>query len=168
MDTHFLRAPLQACMLTLVAALALAAAPARAATAPTFSDPVALVTWLIQHSGGHGFQEQDDAASATVFSPGLRAAIRASFARSRQRNEPPCGADGDFILETQEDGPVTNLRVSSQPTASDRATVATSFDIVGYHRSPKFMAVLLDGAWKVENIVSAEGVSLRRSLACGR
>ncbi len=151
-----------------LAALLAAPAPTRAAATPTFSDPAALVTWLIQHANGNGFKPEDDAANTAVFSPGLRAALRASFARSRQRNEPPCGADGDVIVETQEFGPVTNLRVGSQPTAADRATVAASFDVVGYHRAPKFMAVLLDGTWKVENIVTADGSSLRRVLACGR
>ena len=144
-----------------------AAAAAPSVPAPTFNDPTALVTWLITHSG-HGFEARDDAATATVFSPGLRAAIRTSFARSRQRKEPPCGADGDIILDSQEPGTPENLRVSAQTTAPDRQTVAATFDIVGYHRTPKFMTVLLDGTWKVENIISADGLSLRRSLDCRR
>ena len=134
---------------------------------PTFTDPVALVTWLIQHSG-RGFNYSDDGANGAVFSPGLRAALRASFARSRQRNETPCGADGDVILETQEGGPAQNLKLTAKPAAADRTTVAASFDVDGAHRTPQFMTVLLDGVWKVENIVRPDGTSLRRSLDCRR
>lgn len=132
--------------------------------APTFSDQVALVTWLLQHSG-RDFDFSKDAATPTVFSPGLRSAIRASLARSRQVNEPPCGADGDIVLATQEFGPAENMRISAQQTATDRVTVTTSFDVVGYHRDRRFLTVNMDGIWKVENI-EADGHSLRRLLAC--
>ena len=134
---------------------------------PTFADPVALVTWLIGHSSG-GFEAWDDAANANVFSPGLREALRMSFLRSRQQGEPPCGADGNIILDMQENGAAHNLRLSSRPTAPDRVTVAASFDVDGYHRDRRFMTVNLDGVWKLENIVQANGSSLRRSLDCRR
>ena len=140
---------------------------AQAGPAPSFPDPVALVGWLLAHSGRE-FRPEDDSATATVFSPGLRAALRASFARSHQRNEPPCGADGDIILETQEGGRPSNVRLAAQRTEPDRVVVAASFDVDGYHRDSKFMTVQLDGVWKLENIVMAEGISLRRSLACQR
>jgi hypothetical protein len=148
--------------------LATPAALARDVVAPTFNDPTSLVLWLIQHSAGRGLNVTDVPSTSNVFSPGLRAALTASFQRSRLRNEPPCGADGDIILETQEEGAVSNLRLSAQQTAPDRTIVAASFDVDGYHRAPRFMTVLLDGAWKVENIVSADGVSLRRALDCRR
>jgi len=82
----------------------LVSAAARAVSTPTFTDPAALVTWLIKSNNGRGFQFVDDAATPPVFSPGLRSALLASLTRSRQRNEPPWGADGDIILDTQEDG----------------------------------------------------------------
>ena len=137
----------------------------RGTATPVFTDPIALVTWLIQQSG-HGTSFSDDAANVAVFSPGLRTALRTSYARSRQRNEPPCGMDGDIILNTQEGGAAQNLRLSTQATAPDRTTVASSFDVDGYHRNQQFMTVNLGGAWKLENIVDAHGVSLRRSLDC--
>lgn len=154
-------------VILLFAVVTLSAAVAKGTAAPAFTDPVALVTWLIRNSG-HGFQADDDATTASVFSPGLRATLRASLARSRQRNEPPCGADGDIILNSQEDGTPQNLRLSTRSTAPDRQTVTVSFDIVGYHRDRRFMTVLLDGTWKVDNIVDADGASLRRSLECRR
>ena len=89
---------------------------------PTFTDPTALVTWLIEHSGQRGFNYANDADTANVFSPGLRAA----FARSRKVNEPPCGADGDIILDTQEGGAAQNVRLALHEAAPDRATVAAS------------------------------------------
>ena len=79
--------------------LVTAAATARAAPAPTFVDPVALVDWLL-HTSGHGFDPLGDTGSAPVFSPGLRAAVSASLAHARQTNDPPCGGNGDFILDT--------------------------------------------------------------------
>ena len=136
------------------------------APAPSFSDPTVLVAWLIKNSGA-GFNVMDETANAAVLTPGLRAALRVSLARSRQRNEPPCGANGDIILGTQEEGAAQNVRLSAEATAPDRQAVSASFDIVGSHRTLKYMTVLLDGAWKVENIIS-EGVSLRRSLDCKR
>lgn len=132
---------------------------------PTFTDPAALVTWLLQHSS-RDFRPEDDNASDNVFSPGLRAALRATYLRSRQRNEPPCGANGDIILDTQEEGAPANLRVSVQPTGSDRVTVATSYDIAGYHRDRRYLTINLGGVWKLENIIEADGSSLRRSLDC--
>ena len=137
----------------------------QAVAAPTFSDPVALIAWLIGHSG-KGFNAVDDAATGNVFSPGLRQAVRAAMLRSRQRDEPPCGADGDIILDTQEDGETQNVRLSAQPTGPDRVTVAASFDVDGYHRDRRYMTVNLDGAWKLENIIESNGSSLRRSLDC--
>jgi len=134
---------------------------------PTFTDPMALVTWLIEHSG-RGFDYSNDAATVAVFSPGLRTALRASFARSRQRGEPPCGANDDIILSTQEGGAAQNLRLSAQTTAPDRTTVASSFDVDGYHRDKQFMTVNLGGVWKLENIVEIGEGSLRRSLDCRR
>ena len=132
---------------------------------PTFSDPTALVAWLLQQSS-QGVNFGDDTKNADVFSPGLRAALRASFARSRRDDAPPCGANGDIIRASQEDGRVENLRLSTQATAPDRATVAASFDVDGYHRNRRFMMVSLEGAWRLENIVEADGSSLRRSLDC--
>lgn len=94
----------------------LVSAAARAVSTPTFTDPAALVTWLIKSNNGRGFQFVDDAATAPVFSPGLRSALLASLTRSRQRNEPPWGADGDIILDTQEDGRHgTGCSPSSEP-----------------------------------------------------
>ena len=137
--------------------------PAR--TTPTFTDPASLVTWLLQHSG-RDFDPGNDTANAAVFSPGLRAALRATFQRSRERNQPPCGANGDIILATQEAGAPENLRTSVQPTAPDRITVAASYDLLGDHRNRRYLTVNLDGAWKLENIIEADGISLRRSLDC--
>ncbi|HEY0205172.1 MAG TPA: hypothetical protein VGC15_13600 [Acetobacteraceae bacterium] len=133
--------------------------------APAFSDPTALVAWLLQQSSS-GTNFTDDAKNADVFSPGLRAALRASAARSRREGAPPCGANGDIIRDSQETGRVENLRLSTQAAAPDRATVAASFDVDGYHRDRRFMAVNLDGAWKLENVIEADGSSLRRSLDC--
>ena len=157
-----IRLPLYAAILLVAAATTTQAAPA-----PTFNDPVALVTWLLR-SSGHGFNALDDAASAPVFSPGLRAAVRASLAHARQTNDPPCGGNGDFILDTQENGLVRNVRLSAQSTAADRRAVSASYEVDGYQRKRSFMVVLLDGAWKLENIVEANGRSLRRALGCGR
>ena len=103
---------------------------AQAAPAPAFSDPVALVDWLL-HNSGHGFNALDDAASAPVFSPGLRAGVRASLAQARRTNDPPCGGDGDFILNTQENGLLRNVRLSARATAADRRTVSASYDVDG-------------------------------------
>ena len=122
-----------------------APAPTARDGTPTFSDPLSLVTWLLQHSG-RDFDYTKDSTTVNVFSPGLRTALRNSFAHSRQVNEPPCGANGDIILASQEIGPVTNLRLSVEHTASDRATVSASFDIMGYHRDRQFMTVILDSA----------------------
>ncbi len=144
----------------------LVSAAARAVSTPTFTDPAALVTWLIENNNGRGFQFVDDAATAPVFSPGLRSALLASLTRSRQRNEPPWGADGDIILDTQEDGAARSLLLSKQRTAPDRSTVSASFDVDGARRSRRFMAVNLGGAWRIENIVEADGLSLQRSLEC--
>lgn len=60
-----------------------------------FTDLLALVTWLLQHSSPD-VDFSKDAATANVFSRGLRSGIRGSRARarSRQLNEAPCGADG--------------------------------------------------------------------------
>lgn len=120
------------------------------------------------HNSGHSFNALDDAASTPVFSPGLRAGVRASLARARQTNDPPCGGDGDFILNTQENGVLRNVRLSAQATAADRRAVSASYDVDGYHRERRFMVVLLDGAWKLENIVEPTGASLRRALECRR
>ena len=147
--------------------LVAAATSVQAAPAPTFNDPVALVGWLLRTSG-HGFNALDDAADAPVFSPGLRAAVRASLTQARRTNDPPCGGDGDFILDTQENGVVRNVRLNAQATGTDRRAVSASYDVDGYHRERRFMVVLLDGAWKLENIVEANGRSLRRALGCGR
>lgn len=136
-----------------------------AGPAPTFAEPLALVAWLIGHSG-RGFVAVDEAANETVFSPGLRAALRASLLRSRQRDEPPCEANGDIILDTQEGGTAQNLRLSVQPTAADRAMVSASYDVDGSHRDRRYFTVNLDGVWKLENIIEANGTSLRRSLDC--
>lgn len=128
---------------------------------------MALVNWLL-HKSGHGFNALDDAASAPVFSPGLRGAVRASLAHARQTNDPPCRGDGDFILNTQENGLLRNVRLSAQATEADNRAVLASYDVDGYHRERRFMVVLFDGAWKLENIVEANGTSLRRALGCGR
>ncbi len=132
---------------------------------PTFTDPTALVAWLLQQSS-QGVNFGDASKNANVFSPGLRGALRASFAQSRREDSPPCGANGDIIRDSQENGRVENLRLSTQATAPDRATVAASFDVDGYHRNRRFMVVNLDGTWKLENIVEADGKSMRRSLEC--
>ena len=152
------RLTLQAAILVLVVA-----APTQAASVPTFDDPVALVGWLLRNSM-HGFNGLNDAASAPVFSPGLRAAVRTSLARGRQLDGPSCGGDGDFILNTQENGDLSNVRLSAQPTAVDRRTVSASYDVDSYHREQQFMVVMLDVKWKLENIMEPSGKSLRRIL----
>ena len=150
----------------LLAGSAASAQGSRPVPTPTFTDPVALVTWLVTH--GEAVQYADDRTNGSLFSPGLRTAMRASLEKASRAKEVPCGLDGNVILECQECGPAQHLRVASQATAPDRATVSASFDIVGTPRSPRFMAVLLDGTWKIENIVNAEGGSLRRQLQCLR
>jgi hypothetical protein len=142
-----------------------AAGTVRAAPSPSFNDPRELVKWLVENSG-RGFIATDSAANANVFSPGLRAELQTSLARSHRLNEPPCGADGDIILDSQESGTPQNLQLLVRPTAPDRQTVMASFDIVGYHRNQRFMTVLLEGSWKIENIIDTNGKSLRRLLAC--
>jgi len=152
--------------ITLLRCALTGAVPKRTAgPAPTFAEPLALVAWLIGHSG-RGFVAVDEVANETVFSPGLRAALRASLLRSRQRNEPPCGANGDIILDTQDGGTAQNLRLSVQPTAADRATVSASYDVDGFHRDRRYFAINLDRVWKLENIIEANVTSLRRSLDC--
>lgn len=133
---------------------------------PLFVDAGDLVRWLIGHAGGHGFDGTSDRANATVFSPGLRAAIRESLARSRQRGEPPCGANGDLVLDLQEYGEIRDLNLVTEKTDVDRATVRATFESVTYRRDLRFMAVRLDGIWMIENIVTSDGHSLRRSLGC--
>ena len=126
--------------------------------------------WLIEHAGGRGFDGTDDRANAAVFSPslrtGLRTALRQSLVRGRQQGQPPCGANGDVVLDMQEYGPIQGLRLMTEKTESDRATVRATSEAVGYHRDLTLMAVRLNGAWMAENIVTADGHSLRRSLAC--
>ena len=146
-----------------VASLEQAAAVSTAA--PTFSDPLTLIAWLLANSG-NGFEPLNDASTGNVFSPGLRDAVRSSVAHSRAVNEPPCGANGDFILETQEMGRPINTRLAVQTSAVDRAAVSASYDVDGHHRTRRYMVVNLGGAWKLENIQEANGSTLRRSLAC--
>lgn len=134
---------------------------------PLFANPAELISWLLLHSG-RGFDPGNVPATAPVFSPGLRAALESSYARSRRDDEPPCGAEGDILLSTQEDGAAQNIRLAVQATAPDRATVSASFDADGYHRDRRYMTVLLDGVWKLENILETDGGSLRRALDCRR
>lgn len=148
------------------AAVQPAAGQAAMRMAPTFSDPVALVRWLIENST-HGFSIGDDAANANVASPGLRTALRESIRRAGQRGEVGC-LNADPIVGAQDEVTVRNLRLSAQATGPDRVKVTASFDASGTANSAQFLTVNLDGNWKLENIVGAGGFSLRRLLACDR
>lgn len=118
--------------------------------APTFSDPVALVGWLVENSA-RGFNASDDTQNANVLSPGLRAALRASLQRARQRGEAPCGVDADIIRAVQDDVTLGNLRLAAEPTGPDRVRVTATYDLDGSWRSWQFLTVNLDGGWKVKS-----------------
>ena len=165
-DTFIVRNLATGRQFTLVRCAAAAVAVPAVAT-PVFTDPVALITWLIGHSG-RGFNATDDGSAVNVFSPGLRDAIRRSLLRSRQAGDVPCGLDGDILLDTQEEGIVRNLRLSAAPNGPDRVAVAASYEVDGYHRDRRYLTVNLDGAWKLENINESDGSSLRRLLDCRR
>ena len=124
------------------------------------------MTWLIGHSS-HGFNPLNGAETVNVFSPGLRTAIRDNMQHSRQTDAPPCGADGDIILDTQDAGMVRGPDLTVQTTAPERVTVAGSYEVDEYHRDRRYMTVNLGGSWKLENIIESNNSSLRQSLAYG-
>jgi hypothetical protein len=68
--------------------------------------------------------------------------------------------DFDLFYATQEDLPVTNLRISHPQFANDKATVRASFTSGGARETVEYLLIEKDGAWKITDIKYRNGNSL--------